>query len=160
MKSISIDYLANHQQHIPTLAQWQQNQWSNISPHLTIQKRIDFMQKHPAKAYIPTTCIALLNNELMGSASLVENDMKDYANYGPWLASVYVAPEHRRKGAATALIEKIITQSRLLNYERLFLFTPDQHDFYAQRGWKLFEQTRYHNESIDIMLFEPHRDTI
>ena len=155
MKSISIDYLANHPQHIPLLAQWQQKQWFSISPHLTTQKRIDFMQKHPATANVPTTCIALFNNELMGSASLVENDMADYADYGPWLASVYVTPEHRKKGAATALIGKIIIQARQLNYDRLFLFTPDQHDFYAQRGWKLFDQTRYHNELIDIMLFEP-----
>jgi N-acetylglutamate synthase-like GNAT family acetyltransferase len=154
MESISIDYLANQQQHIPALAQWQQSQWSDISPHLTTQKRIDFMRSHPAMANIPTTCIALLNNELMGSASLVENDMEDYADYGPWLASVYVTHKHRKKGAATALVEEIIMQAKLLNYDRLFLFTADQHDFYALRGWKSLHQTRYHGESIDIMFFK------
>ncbi len=159
MKSISIDYLANHQQHIPALALWQQNHWFNISPHLTTQKRINFMKDHPARAHIPTTCVALLNNELMGSASLVDNDMEDYADYGPWLASVFVAPEYRKRGVATALIKKIISQCRQLGYNRLFLFTPDQYDFYAQRGWKSFHQTRYHYELVDIMSYEISQNT-
>ena len=154
MKSISIDYLANHPEYIPVLAHWQQKQWFYISPHLTTQKRIDFMQNHPARASVPTTCIALTENDLMGSASLVENDMEDYSDFGPWLASVYVTPKYRNQSAATTLIDNIANQARQLNYHELYLFTTDQDNFYARRGWETIKRTRYHDELIDIMLLK------
>jgi len=158
MKSLStdcllIDYLANHPQHIATLAQWQQNQWHDISPQLNIDKRIEFMSTHKNTAAVPVTLIALNNGQLMGSASLIENDMEDRPQYSPWLASVFVAPAFRMQGIASALITAIIQQAEALELDQVYLFTPDESEFYLRRGWKMVEHRHYHGVMVDIMIY-------
>lgn len=154
MKSIRIDFLANHPQHIETLARWQQNEWHEINPSSDVNSRIAFMQNHPAKAAIPTTLAAINDNDILGSASLVENDMEDYTTVGPWLASLYVSDNHRCQGIASRLIEGIINLARDLNIETLYLFTPSERDFYAKRGWNDLERVQYHGETVDIMSYK------
>lgn len=151
---LSIDYLANQPQHIPTLAQWHQNQWHDISPHLDTHKRIDFMSTHQNKSAVPVTLIALNEHQLAGSASLIEDDMEDRPQFSPWLASVYVDPAHRNRGIATQLISAIIQQAQSLDLTDIYLFTPDQGSFYLKRGWQVIEKRHYHGVTVDIMRFQ------
>ena len=151
--SLRIDYLANHPEHIITLAQWQQQQWHDISPQLNTEKRIAFMSTHTNKAHVPVTVIALNNHHLMGSASLIEDDMEDRPQYTPWVASVYTAPAYRKQGAATALLSELIQQASSLKLAQIYLFTPDQTDFYKQRGWQVIEHRHYHGVMVDIMTY-------
>ena len=151
--SLNIDYLAKHPHHIATLAQWHQQQWHDISPHLNTHKRIDFMSLHQNYAAVPITLIALNNNQLLGSASLILDDMEDRPQYSPWLASVFIAPECRKQGIATELISNIVQQAQLLNLTQIYLFTPDQAEFYARRGWHIIEQRQYHGVMVDVMIY-------
>lgn len=158
MKSLStdhllIDYLANHSQHIATLAQWHQKQWHEISPHLNLEKRIQFMSNHPDNASVPTTLIALVKNKLAGSASLIEDDMDDRPQYHPWLASVFVEPAVRKQGIGSTLISAILQQAQALKLTRIYLFTPDQSKFYSQQGWEVIEHRRFHGSMVDIMIY-------
>jgi len=155
---LSIDYLPNHPQYIVTLAQWHQQQWHDISPHLDIDKRIALLSTHHNESAVPVTLIALQNNQLLGSASLIEDDMEDRPQYSPWLASVYVDPSYRNQGAASALISDIIAQARLLGLPRIYLFTPDQTEFYAKRGWEIIEHRHYHGTTVDIMSYQLTED--
>ena len=151
---LCIDYLANHPQHIATLAKWHQQQWHNISPHLDTNKRISHLSAHHNVAAIPVTLIAQQQNQLIGSASLVEDDMQDRPQYSPWLASVYVDPAYRQQGIASTLISDIITQARLLELPQIYLFTADQSEFYAKRDWKTIEHRHYHGVTVDIMNYQ------
>ena len=99
------------------------------------------------------TLIALDSENPLGSACLLENDMPDRAQYSPWLASLYVDPAHRKQGLATRLISDIIKQAQLLGLNCIYLFTPDQAEFYAKRGWKTIEQRQYHGVNVDIMSY-------
>ncbi len=158
MKSLStdqlyIDYLANHPQHIVTLAQWHQNQWHDISPQLNLDKRIEFMSTHQNTASVPVTLIALNKKQPMGSASLIDNDMEDRPQYSPWLASVYVDPIFRAQGVASALISAIIQQAKALKLAQIYLFTPNQSEFYSRRGWEIIEHRHYHGVMVDIMIY-------
>jgi N-acetylglutamate synthase-like GNAT family acetyltransferase len=149
---LHIDYLANYPQHIATLARWHQNQWHDISPQLSIDRRITFMSTHKNNASVPVTLIALDEEQVVGSASLIEDDMEDRPQYTPWLASVFVSPPFRAQGVATSLISGIIKQAEALNLPQIYLFTPDQSEFYANRGWEIIEQRQYHDVTVDIMI--------
>lgn len=89
-----------------------------------------------------------------GSASIVKSDLDTHPHLSPWLASVYVHPNYRCQGIATKLIEQCIDNARLSGAQTLYLFTPDQADFYRKRGWQHIESNSYHGESIDIMAFD------
>ena len=53
------------------------------------------------------TLIALLNDQPVGTASIFLDDMDTRADLSPWLAAVYVPPEHRSQGIGTCLVQAI-----------------------------------------------------
>ena len=71
---------------------------------------------------------------MVGSASLIAQDMDTRPELSPWLASVYVAAEHRRQGIGSALVRRVAQEAAALGVETLYLFTPDQEHFYARLG--------------------------
>ena len=154
MKSIHYDYLGQHPEHIPTIAQWHQNEWCKISPQLTTQLRIDLYSGYDAKPGIPCCILALINDKPAGSASLVLSDMDTHTHLSPWVASVYVHSEFRNQGIASRLLELCIENAIKAGIQKLYLFTPDQTNFYLKRGWKQIESTMYHGEHVDIMSFD------
>jgi GNAT superfamily N-acetyltransferase len=153
---MQIDYLANHPNAIPALARWHHEQWQHLNPGDTVEQRIIQLQAHLGKRQIPTTFVALSPREapgiLLGSASLTAHDMDTRPDFSPWLASVFVAPEHRRQGIGTALIRRVIQEAEALGTDNLYLFTtPDKHGFYARLGWELIEHTRYRGHQQIVM---------
>lgn len=154
MKTITYDYLGHFPEHISTIAQWHQDQWHDISPQLTTSLRIKKYSAYPSQPGIPCCHLALVDNCPAGSASLVKSDMETHSNLSPWLASVYVHSEFRNLGIATHLINMCIDSARKANIQTLYLFTPDQLEFYLSRGWKLLKPDTYHGEHVDIMSFD------
>jgi GNAT superfamily N-acetyltransferase len=116
---------------------------------------------HLGKAQIPTTFVALAvagewsagahlseaqapTEVILGSASLIAHDMDTRPDLSPWLASVFVAEQHRGKGIGTALVRRVVQEAGMLGVANLYLFTtPDMYGFYARLGWTLIEHTHY-----------------
>ena len=154
MKSIIYTFLGKYPQHIPVIAQWHQNEWQHISPHLNTQLRVDAYSSYPAKPAIPSCILAVTDDKPAGSASIVLSDMETHPHLSPWLASVYVHPDYRNQGIATELINHCLINAKKLGFQTLYLFTPDQAEFYQKRGWQRLEHFIYHNEHVDIMSFD------
>jgi len=151
---IHIDYLGHYSEFIPVLAQWHQDEWSNISPHLSTKKRIDLYNSYTNEATVPSCLIAISDGKPAGSASLVISDMQTHSHLTPWLASVFVHKDYRCQGIASQLIQGCIENARKSGSQILYLFTPDQSDFYMKRGWKTLETSSYHGEMVDIMYYD------
>jgi len=154
MISVTIEYLGKHDEFIPVIAQWHQNEWAHISPDLTTKLRIELYNSYKNTPSIPCCLLALVDEKPAGTASLVESDMDTNTDLGPWLASVYVHEAYRCQGIATQLIDNCLEKASEANIKTLYLFTPDQALFYMKRGWKLIKSTLYHGEYVDIMSFD------
>jgi GNAT superfamily N-acetyltransferase len=148
---MEIAYLADHPHLIPVLADWHHQQWRHYNPGDTVAKRIGRMREQLGRRQIPTTFVALAGEAVMGSASLVAHDMHNRSNLTPWLASVYVAPEHRRQGVGSALVERVVQEARAIGVETLYLFTPDREAWYVALGWSVQERTEYMGAPAVIM---------
>src|SRR5271155_5277113 len=123
---MQIDYLANHKQFIPTLAQWHHQEWAYLRPDDSVDKRIiRLTDTARARAAVPTVVIAFADEKLFGSAMLVANDMDTRADLSPWLAGVFVAPEHRKQGIGGALVKRIVLDALSLGIDRLYLYSPN-----------------------------------
>lgn len=146
-----ISYLAEHPHLIPALAEWHHAEWAHLNPGDTVEARISRMQKLLAKEQVPTAFVALQGETLLGSASLIDNDMDTRKDLWPWLASVYVAPEFRDRGVGSALVQRVVDEARGLGVETLYLFTPDRESLYARIGWKVIERTEYRGEQVVVM---------
>ncbi len=148
---MQIAYLTAHPQYISTLAAWHQTQWGHLNPGSTAQERADRLRQHTGQPGIPTTLIAREGDVLLGSVSLVKNDLTTHPQLTPFLASVYVAPAHRRRGIASALVRHMVDEVRQLGVPRLYLITPDQQPLYARLGWSALEQVYYRDEWVTLM---------
>lgn len=146
-----IAYLTDYPQHIPTLAAWHQAQWGHLNPGSTTQQRSERLRQHSEQPGIPTTLIAIEEDILLGSASLVENDLTTHPHLSPFLASVYVAPAYRRRGIASALVRQVVDEAQQLGVTTLYLITPDQQRLYAHLGWSPLEQVYYRGEQVTLM---------
>ncbi len=150
-----IENLEGHKGLIPKLAGWHHAQWANLNPGETVEARISRYHERMKSDGLPLMLVALSDGVLLGSASLLKHDLDTRMDLSPWLASVYVADEHRRKGVGEALVARIVEEARSLGHETLYLFTPDKAAFYAKRGWSSMENTEYQGESIEIMSINP-----
>lgn len=150
---MKIEYLSDRPEFLPTLARWHYQEWSALRPGDSVEARIIRLQDWCGRGRIPLTIIALSNDELLGSASLIEHDMDDRLELTPWLAGVFVAPEHRRKGIGAALVRRIMDEATSLQVSKLYLYTVDSTAFYASLGWSLAEKTRYREKEVSIMSF-------
>ncbi len=149
--TIRIKYLADHPECIPTLAEWHFHQWSYLSPGDSLERRAAMLRSHSGRRQIPTTFVALADVVPIGCASLIEYDMDTRMHLSPWMASVYVDPEHRRRGTGTALVQRVVDEARALGVSTLYLYTPDREGFYSHLGWQVLERTLYRGYQQVVM---------
>jgi predicted N-acetyltransferase YhbS len=99
---------------------------------------------------VPIAFVALDDADIVGTASLIFDDL-DGDPRNPWLASVFVPAERRRRGIASALVGAVEAAARRLGYPRLYLFTTSAASLYAGLGWRALEQRDYRGEHIQVM---------
>ena len=148
---MQIDYLADRLDVIPTLARWLHEQWGHMAPGRSVETAEAHLRGCCNRNAIPLAAVALSDSKPVGVACLVEHDMDTRKDLSPWLASVFVPPEHRGKGIGTALTRRIMNEAKALNVGTLYLFTPDRETFYSRLGWTVLERTEYRGEKIVIM---------
>jgi N-acetylglutamate synthase-like GNAT family acetyltransferase len=148
---VSIFNLTEEPEHIPTLAEWHHAEWSYLNPGGSVQKRIEKMQTFLGDELIPTTYIYKQKNALAGSASIVKHDMQSRLEYSPWLAGVFVAPQFRNLGIGTQLVRHVMQMAGEADIKKLYLFTPDQEQFYERLGWTTFSREEYHDTPVTVM---------
>jgi predicted N-acetyltransferase YhbS len=152
---VQIDYLANHPWCCSQLAAWHHQEWNHYHRADSVAKRLAKLQAEPGFQQIPTTFVALAGNTLLGSASLVEFDMHDRLDLTPWLASVFVAPSYRRQGVGGSLVQRVVAEAKVLGVSHLYLFTPDQENWYEKLGWSVVQRTQYQGYPAVIMSIRP-----
>ena len=133
------------------VAAWGFAEWGHLNPGETLKQRVIRIQGKMNLDRVPVAFVALGDaGGIVGTASLIFDDLEgDPRN--PWLASVFVPPEHRRKGIASALVRSVEETARRLGYSRLYLFTSTAPDLYAGLGWRALERRDYRGEQIQVM---------
>lgn len=130
---------------------WGFDEWGHLNPGQTLDQRRAKIQGKMNVDRVPIAFVAVGDDEgIVGTASLIFDDLEgDPRN--PWLASVFVPPEHRGKGIASALVRTVEEAARRLGYDRLYLFTESATSLYAGLGWQALEQCDYRGERIQVM---------
>jgi GNAT superfamily N-acetyltransferase len=148
---VRIVFLSERPELAALLAPWHHQEWSALYPGWTLQACLAELQSQRDPARLPSTLVALsAQDELLGSVSLLLEDLPG-SELSPWLASLYVRADQRRKGVGAQLIERAVEHARALGIERLFLFTPAHERYYAARGWGALERSTLLGQPISIM---------
>jgi GNAT superfamily N-acetyltransferase len=149
------EYLSDYPEALPILAKWQHAEWGHLREGDTLEKRETRLWGFSNGDRIPLTVVALEENEVLGSASLIEHDMETRMELMPWLAGVFVGEQYRRRGIGAELVRRIMAEARRLKVPLLYLYTVQSEKFYAALGWELQEQTSYREQDVVIMTYQP-----
>lgn len=143
--------LIDEQGAIQMLAEWHHSEWLHLNPGGSVQKRIEGMQAYLAGHTIPKMFVSKDGETLLGSAAIIENDMDTRTDLSPWLASVYVNAEYRKKGVGSDLVKHVEEYARSAGFRNLYLFTLDQENFYQNLGWSTISKEIYRDEAVTVM---------
>ncbi len=147
-----IDYLIDHPEAIPELAQLHHDVWHAVTPHLSVSDRIAGFRARMARKQVPCGFVAVLDSAVVGMACLVAHDMETRPDLTPWLATVLVAPPYRGRGVGGALSERVVIEAGFLGFPMLYLVTFDKVRFYTRLGWTEQEQAKYLGLPATIMV--------
>ncbi|HEX6591023.1 MAG TPA: GNAT family N-acetyltransferase, partial [Moraxellaceae bacterium] len=149
-RAMRITTLRDHPEWIARLAALHLPQWQAAHPGWTAVEWEQEFQRH--LGLFPCTVLALDNSgELLGSASLVADDMNGATALTPWLANVLVLPAARGSGIGGKLITAIETTATVQGFRHLHLFTEDQQAFYQRRGWQLLQHRDFEGKDVSVM---------
>ena len=132
---IEIEYLADHQNLVPTVTGWLFAEWGRLRPTNSLAAAEARLRTHLNRDRLPLTLVALRGEECIGTASLRERDLDDGPSVTPWLSSVFVAPSERGQGIGSQLVAAAEGRARALGFDRLYLHTPDRVSLYVRLGW-------------------------
>lgn len=146
--------LHENPEYIPELAKWFQAQWGYLHPGRQLQQVIDELSIAPGAHGLPYTYILLEGREIVGTASLIDQDMPDWLDAQdlmPWLASVYVREDKRQQGYGEQLVTAVEKLAQQLSFKQIFLFSPDKANWYQKLAWSIITQTKYHGDFVTVM---------
>lgn len=152
--ALLVQHIAEHPEHIWTLAKWFQEEWDYQHPELTIEARARELELKQSTMELPMTLIAFRDGQLVGTYSLDLDDMTTHRHLSPWLANVYVAEPFRGRGIGTLLMKDGLVRAKELKIPTLYLLTADLADWYESFGWQTIEKVMYCGELETVMRIE------
>jgi predicted N-acetyltransferase YhbS len=135
--TVSIDHLCLHPEHTTRVAGWIHGAFWTRSGH-DVQVVIDLLHAAHDPDRIPLSLLAQIDSSPVGTVNLIVCDSKARPDLTPWLAALFVHPEHRGKEVGAALVQRLVAEAARLGYEEVFLET-DIPEFYARLGATRYE---------------------
>lgn len=100
---------------------------------------------------LPLAIVAIENGEVIGTGCLKPGDLEIRPELSPWLGGIFVVPQCRNRGVATAIIHRLLQEALRLQLSVLYLWTPSAESLYARLGWKTIERLDYCEDTVSIM---------
>lgn len=149
---MQIESIADHLELVDLIAHWHFAEWGHLDPSATLEGWTEGLRGRIRRDQIPTTYVALDENEPLGSVTLVEHDMLTRPDLSPWLAGVYVTPERRHQDIGSLLVRHVVHQVAQMGVKRLYLYTHAACGFYEKLGWRFLEEDVYEGQTVTIMM--------
>ncbi|HEY0321242.1 MAG TPA: GNAT family N-acetyltransferase [Pyrinomonadaceae bacterium] len=159
LMNMRIDYLANHQRHIQTLASWfkAENQDFFARSSLSDVAREHF-ESRLNTASLPISFIALVDGEPVGTIALLVESVTTHTHLSPWLGGLHVHPEFRHRGIGMALVAHGLKKALELGMEGVYAGISRAEARYVSEGWRVEERVMYCGKPLCVMKYDlqPH----
>jgi len=136
---IRIVHLFELPQHISTVARWIHDEFWAGKDRYTPDMLEALLREATSAAFIPISLLALRGEEPIGTVNLIESDDDQRPHLRPWLAALFVLPEHRHHGIGSMLVRTLQEKSAQLEIGSMYLGT-DNAGFYRRLGATFHEQ--------------------
>jgi uncharacterized protein (DUF952 family)/GNAT superfamily N-acetyltransferase len=154
LNTFSVVNIADAHQHWQRAAELSVSEWKKYFPNDTVQTYFDLYgltgqyEGHFAETYIAVNP----EDELFGMATLVDDDELPESNEpGPWLAAVLTVSSTRLNGVGSTLVQQVVQRAHQLGHPTIYLYTSDQQQWYANKGWKPLRETELNGIAHTVM---------
>src|SRR3954447_26954623 len=90
---------------------------------------------------VPIALVAHDGAAFLGTSSVILSDLEERPHYTPWVAAVWVEPQHRSRGIGAALVARAAQHCFASGVNRVYLCTrPARAGFYQRLGWHPVER--------------------
>ncbi len=154
LKTFSVVHIADATQHWKRAAELSVAEWKEIFTEDSVQTYIDLygLTGQYAGRFAETYVALNTNDELIGMATLIDDDeLPNAPEPGPWLAAVLTLPTNRAHGVASTVVQRIVQRAHQLGHAALYLYTSDQQQWYANKGWKPLRETELNGIAHTVM---------
>ena len=154
LKTYSVVNIADATQHWQRAAELSVTEWKEIFTEDSVQTYIDLYGQTGTYAgrFVETYVAISAQDELIGMATLVDDDeLPNAPEPGPWLAAVLTVPNNRAQGVASAVVQRIVQRAHELRLPAIYLYTSDQQQWYANKGWKPLRETELNGIAHTVM---------
>ena len=154
LKTYSVVNIADAHQHWQRAAELSVVEWKEIFTDDSVQTYIDLYGQTGTHAgrFVETYVAISADDELIGMATLVDDDeLPNAPEPGPWLAAVLTLPTSRAQGVASAVVQRIVQRAHQLELPAIYLYTSDQQQWYANKGWKPLRETDLNGIAHTVM---------
>ena len=142
---ITIGFLADYLDTIPTLTKWFRDQWPDYHADMSQEEmELDFLED-ASRDRLPIRLVAFQSSELAGTIILRENGTEMPPEFQPELGGLYVVASHRGHGIATELVRAGMQVARAQGYETVFATTVVAAGILERLGWE-FVKTGVHQD--------------
>ena len=151
---LTLDYLAHHREFIPQLATGSYAEWRPVYEQLgiTFEDGVAAWHRRANTDALPLGIVAIVDGAVVGTGVLKADDLPLRPHLTPWLGGIFVAPEHRGRGVASAIVNRLVGEARRLQLPRLYLWTNSAASLYAKLGWTELERLAYCGYEITLMV--------
>jgi GNAT superfamily N-acetyltransferase len=152
-----IHLLADHRDAIAEVARWHFEEWGVGPEEEGLERGRRRLRSWATAGGVPCGYVAVVRDEVCGSASLVDHDMPDppkrTEDLRPWLSGVFVTPEHRKTGLGPALVGAVEEAAGNLGFSHLYLYTAPvtAQKFYRPLGWDVILTPSYEGREVAVM---------
>jgi GNAT superfamily N-acetyltransferase len=149
--------LAERPDAVDVVARWHFDEWGTGPEEVGLEATRRRLADWATGGGVPCAYIAVVNDEVCGSASLVDHDMPDppagTSELRPWLSGVYVKRQRRKTGLGPALVSAVEKAAGALGYSSLYLHTAavTAVKFYAPMGWQAILSLSYEGREVVVM---------
>lgn len=90
---------------------------------------------------LPIALVAHEGPTFLGTSSVIASDLEDLLQYTPWVAAVWVDPQHRERRIGRALVARAASDVFDLGIDRVYLCAEKRRrNFYVRQGWVPIEE--------------------
>ena len=133
---ITIGFLADHTDTIPTLAKWFRDQWPDyFADWSQAEMEADFLTD-TSRDSLPSRLVAFESGELVGTIILRDSNTEILPDFQPELGGLYVVESHRRHGIGTELIRAGMKLAIDQGYETVYATTVAAKGILENLGWE------------------------
>jgi len=140
----------------PIVGTWIEHEWRRLPIHKYLRA---VASRRPWRFPLPRTLVAVsrLTDNVIGTVSLLKDDMETRPDLNPWIGCLFVLPEWRHRGLGAALVGEGEKLARRMHLPRLYLFAAKETALYWRLGWTEIGRESYEGSWTTLMVKELHK---